>query len=165
MKNIEIITIKEENAPFAAGLVAEFRAELKALKGIHAAPDHAAGREEMVEYVQSGWPCFAAVVDSEWIGYVVCRVEEPAVWVESIYVLPRYRRMGAASVLFARAEEIAAGFGENTVYNNVHPNNEKMIGFLKKRGYTVLNLIEIRKSWPEENCRQKISVGNNEFDY
>ena len=165
MKNIEIITIKEENAPLAAGLVAGFRAELKALKGIHAAPNHAAGGEEMLEYVQSGWPCFAAIANDVWIGYVVCRVEEPTVWVESIYVLPQYRRLGAASALFAKAEEIAESYGENTVYNNVHPNNEKMISFLKKRGYTVLNLIEIRKPWPGENCGQKINVGKNEFDY
>ena len=165
MSQLSVISINEKNAAHAAALVANFRMELKELKGISSAPNHEAGKEEILEYVQADWPCFAAVTDGEWIGYIVCRVEEPAVWVESIYVLPQYRRLGAASALFAKAEEIAAAFGENTVYNNVHPNNEKMISFLKKRGYTVLNLIEIRKPWPGENCGQKINVGKNELEY
>ena len=165
MNETVIVPITRENAERAAELVAGFRVELKALKGIVSRPDPQAGKEEMLEYAEAGWPCFAAVRDGEWVGYVVCRVEEPAVWVESIYAAPRYRRTGVASALFARAEEIAAGYGETTVYNNVHPNNDRMIAFLRKRGYTVLNLIEIRKPWQNEKCGQKFTVGTNEFDY
>ena len=165
MDQMQIVPIKKENANQIAPLVAGSRRELKALKGLEAELNLEAGKEEILEYMQSDWPCFAAVMNEKWIGYVVCRVEEPSVWVESIYVLPEFRRNGAASALFAKAEEIASGYGENTVYNNVHPNNEKMIAFLRKRGYTVLNLIEIRKPWTDERCSQKIRVGQNEFDY
>lgn len=41
----------------------------------------------------------------------------------------------------------------------------RMIEFLRKRGYTVLNLIEIRKPWQNEKTTQKIIVGEHEFDY
>ena len=40
-----------------------------------------------------------------------------------------------------------------------------MIEFLRKRGYTVLNLIEIRKPYQNENWTQTITVGEHEFDY
>ena len=139
--------------------------ELKALKGICAKPNILAGKEAILEYRQAGWPCFAAVEAGECIGYVVCWVEEPTVWVESIYVKPDARGRGVADLLFSQAEEIAAGYGEETVFNYVHPNNDRMIAFLRKHGYTVLNLIELRKPWAGEHCNQKIRVGKNEFDY
>ena len=40
-----------------------------------------------------------------------------------------------------------------------------MIEFLRKRGYTVLNLIEIRKPHKDEKLTQTIAVGEHEFDY
>jgi len=40
-----------------------------------------------------------------------------------------------------------------------------MIAFLRRHGYTVLNLIEIRKPYPDEKLLQKIDVGENTFDY
>jgi ribosomal protein S18 acetylase RimI-like enzyme len=84
---------------------------------------------------------------------------------ESIFVKACYRGTGAADALLSKAEEIAASYGKNVVYNYVHPNNNRMIAFLKKHGYTVLNLIEIRKTYPGEQTVQKIRVGDNEFDY
>ena len=42
---------------------------------------------------------------------------------------------------------------------------EMSIPFLKKRGYNVLNLIEIRKKRPNEKFTQRINVGNYEFNY
>jgi RIO-like serine/threonine protein kinase len=55
--------------------------------------------------------------------------------------------------------------GGDTVYNWLHPNNEMSISFLKKRGYDVLNLIEIRKRREDEKITQKIKVGKYEFNY
>ena len=66
------------------------------------------------------------------------------------------------------AEKIATSFpsyGDDTVYNYVHPNNHRMIEFLRKCGYTVLNLIEIRKPYKDEKLTQMIAVGEHEFDY
>lgn len=40
-----------------------------------------------------------------------------------------------------------------------------MIDFLRKRGYTVLNLIEIRKPYKGKKLTQTIAVGEHEFDY
>lgn len=161
---MEIIQVTKVNEALAQ-LVALFRVELRSYKGIQAKPNLEAGREEMEEYLAAKFPVYAAVVDGECAGYVVCRVDDGVVWVESIFVGEEYRRCGIASALHSKAEEIAASYGGNTVYNYVHPNNHRMIEFLRKRGYTVLNLIEIRKAYPGETLTQKIPVGEHEFDY
>ena len=161
---MEIIKITQATDNLAQ-MVALFRVELRSYKGIVSKPYVDAGREEMEEYLAAGFPVFAAIVDGEYAGYVVCRVDSEVVWVESLFVKEEYRRHGIATALHSKAEEIAAFYGENTVYNYVHPNNHRMIEFLRKRGYTVLNLIEIRKPYQGENLTQVIHVGEHEFDY
>ena len=161
---MEIIKISQATDDLAQ-MVALFRVELRSYKGIASKPDVEAGREEMEEYLSAGFPVLAALVNGEYAGYVVCRIDSEVVWVESIFVREQYRRHGVASALHSKAEEIAASYGEETVYNYVHPNNHRMIEFLRKRGYTVLNLIEIRKPYKEEKLSQKICVGEHEFDY
>ena len=161
---MEIIKITQATDNLAQ-MVALFRVELRSYKGIVSKPNVDAGREEMEEYLAAGFPVFAAIVDGEYAGYVVCRVDSEVVWVESIFVKDEYRRQGIASALHSKAEEIAAFYGDDTVYNYVHPNNHRMIAFLRKRGYTVLNLIEIRKPYKGEQPTQKICVGDHEFDY
>ena len=161
METIRIIQANDE----IAEMVALFRVELRSYKGIASKPNEDAGREEMGEYLSAGFPVFAAVVDGKYAGYVVCRVDSEVVWVESIFVKEEYRRQGVATALHNKAEEIAASYGEETVYNYVHPNNHRMIAFLRSRGYTVLNLIEIRKPYRNEKLTQTIRVGEHEFDY
>jgi ribosomal protein S18 acetylase RimI-like enzyme len=161
---MEIIKITQVTDALAE-MVASFRVELRSYKGIVSKSNVDAGREEMEEYLAAGFPVFAAIVDDEYAGYVVCRVDSEVVWVESIFVKEEYRRRGVASALHDKAEEIAAFYGEETVYNYVHPNNHRMIAFLRKRGYTVLNLIEIRKPYPGEHPNQTIHVGEHVFDY
>ena len=159
-----MITITEVNDALAE-MVALFRVELRSYKGIVSKHNIDAGREEMEEYLAAGFPVFAAIVDGEYAGYVVCRVDSQVVWVESIFVKEEYRHHGVATALHSKAEEIAATYGEDTVYNYVHPNNHRMIEFLRKRGYTVLNPIEIRKPYKGEKLTQTIAVGEHEFDY
>ena len=161
---MEIIKITQATDNLAQ-MVALFRVELRSYKGIVSKPNVDAGREEMEEYLAAGFPVFAAIVDGEYAGYVVCRVDSEVVWVESIFVKDEYRRQGIASALHSKAEEIAAFYGDDTVYNYVHPNNHRMIEFLRKRGYTVLNLIEIRKPYKGEQFTQTISVGDHYFNY
>ena len=161
MKLIQITQVNDA----LAELVALFRVELRSYKGILSKPNIEAGREEMDEYLSAQFPVYAALVGGEYAGYVVCRIDSGVVWVESIFVKEEFRRLGVATALHSKAEEIAASYGDDTVYNYVHPNNHRMIGFLRKRGYTVLNLIEIRKSYKDEKLTQTIAVGEHEFDY
>lgn len=161
---MEILEVKQINDALAE-MVALFRVELCSYKGIVSKPDIKAGREEMEEYLSAGFPVLAALIDGRYAGYAVCRVDGGVVWVESIFTRKEYRRRGVAAALHSKAEEIAALYGEDTVYNYVHPNNHRMIEFLRKRGYTVLNLIEIRKPYRNENLTQTIAVGEHDFDY
>ena len=162
---MDLIKVSKENIDLVAPLVAAFRVELRSFKGIESKPNMEAGREELEEYRSAGFPVYAALSNGEYVGYVVCRVESQVVWVESIFVREDHRRCGIASALHGKAEALASAYGEETVYNYVHPNNQRMIAFLRNRGYTVLNLIEIRKPYKNEKLTQTIQVGEHEFDY
>jgi len=148
-----------------AALVAKFRVELKGFKGVQSEEDVGAAKAEVEEYAAAGFPIFVFEEASEILGYLVCRVDGSVVWVESLYVLSAHRRKGAASALFDAAQRLAASCGEDTLYNYVHPNNDAMIAFLRRKGYDVLNLIEIRRKREGEELRERIRVGNNVFGY
>ncbi|MCE5236194.1 MAG: GNAT family N-acetyltransferase [Clostridiaceae bacterium] len=162
---MEVRELCEQDIPSCAALVAQFRVELKSLKGIVAQPDAKQGEAELFEYLDKGFPVYMAEEGGALLGYAVCKTDDGVVWLESIFTAPGARRRGVAKALFERAERLAAEYGEPTVYNWVHPNNEKMLAFLKKRGYNVLNLIEVRKAYEGEALTRKIPVGERTFDY
>ena len=162
---MELIRIGTRDADRIAPLAAAFRTQLKSYKGINSQPNTEAGKEEILEFLVSGFPVYAVEDSGVLAGYIVCRIDEPCLWVEHIFVREEYRRKGVATMLFSKAEEIAASMGEDTVYNFVHPNNENMIRFLRSKGYTVLNMIEIRKPYEGEKLTTTIHVGKEAFDY
>ncbi len=162
---MKLIQVDHNTADKVAPLVADFRVTLKAFKGIQSQPDIASGKEEIIEFLESGFPVYGAEEDGILAGYIVCRIDGYCLWVEQIFVREAFRRKGVASLLFRKAEEIAASMGEETVYNYVHPNNETMISFLRSKGYTVLNLIEIRKPYKDEITTTTIQVDTATFDY
>lgn len=162
---MQIIEVTKEHLSALTPLVADFRVTLKSFKGISSSPNLDAAQKEIEEYLDAHMPVYTACADGKLIGYAVLRVDEPVVWLESIYVCEEHRGSGAADLLLERAEALAHTFGEETIYHYVHPNNQRMIGFLRKHGYTVLNLIEIRKPYPGETLHQRIPVGDNQFDY
>ena len=162
---MKLIKVEIKDANKLAPLVAAFRTQLKSYKGIKSQPNIEAGKEEIIEFLESGFPIYAIENNGTLTGYIVCRIDEPCLWVEHIFVREEYRRKGIATMLFEKAEEIAASMGEETIYNYVHPNNENMIQFLRSKGYTVLNMIEIRKPYNNEKLTTTIQVGNETFDY
>lgn len=147
-------------------LIGKFRVRLSKLKGIEKKPDLNSAREELEFYIKKKYPIYIAEdKNNRIIGYHVCRVEDNIVWSESLYVTPKMRRKGIGSKLYEEAEKLVEKLGSETVYNWVHPNNDMSIPFLKKRGYNVLNLIEIRKKRLHEKLTQKINVGKYDFNY
>lgn len=160
-----ILRINENSIEDVVPLVADFRVELNSYKGIKSQPDIQEGKEDLLYFLKSQYPVFIAEEDGKAVGYLVCRIEDEVLWVEHIFVSCDYRRKGIASLLFQKAEEIAQSMGQETVFNYVHPNNDKMIEFLRSKGYTVLNLIEIRKPYKEEKISTTIKVDKHTFDY
>jgi ribosomal protein S18 acetylase RimI-like enzyme len=161
-------------------LVAQFRVALAAFRGITRQPNLDAADIELDEYIVNSFPIFVALGErargaapepapadprKKLVGYLVCRVQEEVVWAESMYVDPTYRRRGIGSRLYREAEKIAVKFGSDTVYNWVHPNNGPIIAFLQGRGYTVLNLLEIRKPRHDEPLSNKIEIMGHHYDY
>ncbi len=162
---MKLIEIQSDDADRLAPLVAEFRVTLNGYRGVASEPDVPASRAEIVEFLDAGMPVFAVEDGDKLAGYMVCRIDAPCLWVEHLFVRDEYRRRGVATLLFEKAEEIGRAMGEDTVFNFVHPNNLGMIGFLRSKGYTVLNMIEIRKPYKGEKLTTAIQVGDAVFDY
>lgn len=162
---MELIKINVTDVDRVAPMAAAFRVQLKSFKSIEAQPDIEEGKDEIIDFLKSGFPVYAVEDGGALVGYIVCRIGKPCLWIEHIFVREDYRRKGVASMLFNKAEEIAASMGEDTVYNFVHPNNENMIRFLRSKGYTVLNMIEIRKPYKGEKPASVIHVETETFDY
>lgn len=118
----DIVAARLQDVPALSPLTALFRVTLQGYRGLDVPPDAISAEAELTEYIRAGMPVYGAKLpDGAWASYMVLRTEESTVWVESLYVLPTYRRMGIASALFRMAEEQASRWGETTVFNYVHP--------------------------------------------
>ncbi|MFW9820361.1 MAG: GNAT family N-acetyltransferase [Candidatus Thorarchaeota archaeon] len=163
---MKIRQYKPKDKLYITNLIGHYRIALAKLKGSEKELDLKNAEEELEYYIEKNYPIYLAQgLGGNIVGFHVCRIQDDIVWSEALYVVPEERRKGVASALYEKAEIIAEKKGSNTVYNWVHPNNFRSIPFLKKRGYNVLNLIEVCKKRPKEKLTQKIKVGNFEFDY
>ena len=163
---MKILHYEQKHKTQLITLIAKNRIALAELKKREKQLDLDTAIEELNYYLNKNFPIFIAVNENQdLIGFTVCRVDEDIVWDELLFVIPEERRKGVGSALFKRAEEFAIELGGQTLYNWVHPNNNRSIPFLKKHGYEVLNLIEVRKRLPSEKLTQKIKIGKFEYDY
>lgn len=163
---MKIISYDKKYETKLLNLIAQNRIALAELSNGEKKLDLVAAKEELDYYLKKSFPIFIAVDENQYlIGFTVCRVDDDVVWDELLFVVSKERRKGIGYALFNRAEQVAKELGGHTLYNWVHPNNYRSIPFLKKHGYKVLNLIELRKRLPGEEITQKIKIGKYEYDY
>ena len=96
---MELKKVGIADADNIAPLAAAFRIQLKSYKGIKSQPNIEAGREEILEFLESGFPVYAVEDRGVIVGYMVCKINEPCLWVEHIFVREDYRRKGVATML------------------------------------------------------------------
>lgn len=162
---MEVILFDKKYFDQTAELLSLFRVQLRKFKGIESNPDLDSAKDELNSFADDkNYPIYLCVEKEQIIGYMILKIDG-VIWVEQLFVREDYRRKGVASLLFSKAEERSKEIGEDTLFNYVHPNNEPIIKFLKSKGYTVLNLIEVRKPFKNEETKTIIKIGNNEFDY
>ena len=165
MNNFKIIKFDELYFDQTAELLSLFRNQLRKYKGIDNKPDIDSASKELTSILKdNNYLIYLCLKNKIVVGYMVLKIDG-VIWVEQIYVIESYRRKGIASLLYKEAEKTSSNIGEETLFNCVHPNNKAIISFLKSKGYTVLNLIEIRKPYKDEKLNTVIKVGNNDFDY
>ena len=145
-------------------LIAEFRVALAVVRGKDRDPDLAEAKEELATYLEVGYPIYIAETKTgDLVGYLVCRVDGEVVWAESLYVDSKWRRQGVGSILYAQAEKLTQALGCEWPYNWVDPDNHAIIHFLGRRGYDILNLVELRKPREGEVLTQRVRVGSHQF--
>jgi len=163
---VKIRPMMDDDRDMLVPLLAHFRVTMSRFHGRALPTNFAEADREMQGYTEPNYRIFIAENEEQFpIAFLVCRIVDNVVWAESLFVLPDYRRQGIGSSLFEQAQMVAEELGGETVYNWVHPNNERMIAFLQRHGYRVLNLIEIRKATSDEGQMTPIKVGLNRFDY
>lgn len=160
-----LIQINKDNYYGLVYLVKDFRKTLANLKGYKTSFDEDDALDELHYYLDNNYPIYVISEGGKFIAYCVCKIIEDCVWLESIYVLPEKRRKGVARLLLDKAQEIAQEYHNDTLYINVHPNNDNMLYFLKANGYDVLNMIEIRKKSSDENLSTTYQIGEHEYKY
>ncbi len=146
-------------------LLHDFRQELASLKMRKINYTLADAKQEWKDYSTNEYEIYLAQENNISLGYAILRIFDQTVWLEQIYLSKQERRKGYATKLLEQANRRANDFGKETAFINVHPNNHKMIKFLAKNGYEVLNLIEVRKLYNKEKISTTIQVGDNSFLY
>lgn len=146
-------------------LLISFRAFLASLKNKEDKMTTKEGIDEIQYYLDKDFPIYIALVNDRLAGYFILKYDDDAVWLEHFFVKDSFRHKKIGTTLFKKAEEVIEDHGYVNLYNWVHPNNERMINFLKKQGYDVLNMIEIRKKFKNEKLKSKVEVNINQFRY
>lgn len=144
-------------------LVLEMRMVMERLNKTTVEISHDDAALEAKSYFSENRQVFGIYQDDELIGYSVLKTEDLVCWLDWIYLKPEYRGRNAASELFDYSEKVAKEIGSDQLYIWVHPDNHPMLKFLKKKGYDVLNLIEVKKEKTQTNS--SISILGNELRY
>lgn len=163
--DIKEINDKKGNKQKLAEMVIEFRRYLASLKDKKDKMTIKEAVEEINYYLNKEYPIYVAENKNNYFGYFILKYDDDAVWLEHFFVKEEYRKNKIGTKLFNKAEKLLDELGYVNLYNWVHPNNDRMIHFLKNQGYNVLNMIEIRKKSEKENLDTKIKVGEHEFEY
>jgi ribosomal protein S18 acetylase RimI-like enzyme len=146
--------------------MAEFWVTMFRFRGSAPPPDLPAAERKILGYRLPEYQVFVAESeDGSLAAFMVCHTKAGRVTIEVLFVLPEHRRQGVGNLLYDRAEYLALEQGDEPISNWVHPNNDRYIAFLRKRGYLVLGLIELRKPRSGEAPLQQIKVGKNIFEY
>jgi ribosomal protein S18 acetylase RimI-like enzyme len=162
---MKIRKYQDGDAQQIINLIAEYRVFLSSLKSISKSIDLESAKDELDDYLSTRYSVYVAVEKQKIVGYIVCKIDQNVVWAESLFVKPSMRRKGIGSALYSEVESLVEKLDGETIFNWVHPNNNEIISFLEKRGYNVLNLIEIRKPWVGEETTREIKVNNHQFRY
>ena len=163
--NYRLIKIKDDNVYGLGYLLVSFRKYLAKLKDNEIDYDIDDAIEELKTYLKLDYQIYAVSLKGKNIAFAIYKIFDNVVWLEYLYVLKEYRLKGVGKMLLEKGEEIANEYHNDTLYMYVHPNNDLMLDFLKKNNYDVLNLIEIRKKYPEENLKTTYKIGNHEYKY
>lgn len=85
-----------------------------------------------------------------------CRVElhEGVYFLREIGVTENWRIRGVGTALLRAAEDYIKGSGKTNLYLSVVPRNIDAIRFFVRRGYDIINTLELRTEGPEEKIQR-----------
>ena len=155
---------KPKDLDAAAELLADFYHTMQRLKGRKQDRRLEKAYEDLSNRLERGEIVFVAETGEVIVGIQIISTD-PICKLECVYVDENYRRSGIAHLLFGTAETFLKSIGEQSFYASVHPNNLPVIEMLRKNGYDVLNLLELRKRWPDQRRYEDVTIMGEKFVY
>lgn len=162
---LQIIEYTPQYQTMIMDMIREFRDYTASLKNRSTKYTLEKAKEELSDIQQAGYLIYLAVIDKEALGYITCKEEDGVYWVESLFTRASHRRHKIGSALYNAVEKYTQERGADNLFVWVHPNNQTMLQFLQSRGYNVLNLIELRKPWQNEQFTRKYHFEGEELEY
>ena len=147
-----------------AELLADFYYAMWRMKGRRQARNLESAIQDLSVRLNRKETVFVAAVGDEIAGIQIAAAE-PIHRLECVFVSERFRRMGLARQLLDAAERKFEISENESFYVNVHPNNRGIIELLRSKGYDVLNLLEIRKRWPDERKYRQVRIMGQDYLY
>ena len=145
----KIIQIRKVSLEFLQ-LVFEMKIIMSRLNGSEKIVMMSEAVREAEGYFTENREIFVYKINNKMVGYSVLKTEDQVIWLDWLYIDPDYHGKGIASKLFDHAEEFAMKLGNDQLYIWVHPDNHRMLKFLKKN---------------KNNYQSKIQILGNEFRY
>jgi GNAT superfamily N-acetyltransferase len=95
------------------------------------------------------------IAGGDLIGF--CRYEnhEGAFFGRELLVVENWRIRGVGTKLLHAVEDEIKKAGETNLYLSIVPRNIEALRFFVRRGYNILNTIELRAEWPQEKVQRK----------
>lgn len=104
--------------------------------------------------------------EKELVGFISYAVRHGGVFfIEYEWVEKEYGKSGYDDMLFQRVEDEAKASGENSLYIRVSHREHRFIDFLLRRGYDILNMLELAKylDKPPDDLGKAIEIEGHRF--
>jgi ribosomal protein S18 acetylase RimI-like enzyme len=160
MSSEDLISIREyvvEDFVSLTQLVAEFFTFHRRLNGRGPLPPEEAATIIPQDMLQESSHILVAEETQEKKVVGFCRVElhEGAFFLRELGVTENWRIRGVGTALLRAAEDYIKSAGESNLYLSVVPRNIDAVRFFVRRGYDIINTMELRSEVPEEKIQRK----------
>lgn len=89
------------------------------------------------------------------IGFCRYELHEGAYFLRELHVTENWRLRGVGTELLHEAEVEVRKIGQNNLYLSVVPRNTIALRFFIKRGYDIINTVELRSGLPDDKVQRK----------
>ncbi len=156
-RSIEIVELTEQRIGDLVELMFGFFNELREKQGGRP-PSKSSIAQDVARISNTDDIVLMAYFGETPVGFIriSARGEGTPLWIEELFVVPKFRRKGIGRELVHAAERKAVERGEKNLYFMVVPQDKTAIMFWKSMGYTILNTLELTRNLDDSEMRKEM---------